>query len=671
MKKLIFILISVSLFSQDVGTIWTRKHNGPANISDYGQAIAIDENNNIYVAGSEGVPQNKGRVWIRKYDTNGNTLWTNIYDYNPQSTDYTTSSSSYGIFYRSGKIYVSGNTPSHTLILQYNTDGLPALTLTHDAISGVEEGRDIVCDADGNIYVITCGASGTTTAIYIIKFNSSGVWQWTITKSGTQTAEGHAIAIDANNNIYAAGGITGTNTNAWIGKFSPAGATITEYVAQSDLNNCIHDIFVDSNGNVYAVGYVTVTGQGKNIWIQKFNSSLVPQWQPKTYDISGGDDVANGVYVSGDYVYVIGSVSTATEGKNVWIAKLNANDGSEVWKRTYNSTDARDDIGNAIIVDSSGYVYITGCEDAIGEGYNIFVKKYYGNIVLTITTSSLDDATAGVYYSKSLSFECERPPYTWSIISGQLPPGLYLYQDGTISGTPTLAGNYTFTVQIQDNENRIATKSLSIKVNLAISTTSLPTGMEDESYYAELQSIGANPPYTWSIVNGYLPSGLNLSTNGIISGKPTLAGDYSFTVRIVDAIGFSAERNFIIKIGKLVDITTEEYIENPQPGEQPIQKKPGIGAKIQGGEKGVINPTKGEIARVVVRCPSSGRVNVKIYTINGELVDEFSQDVSENEREVLKWHCKNSRGETVSSGIYIAHITGPGINVKKKIAVLR
>ena len=60
-------------------------------------------------------------------------------------------------------------------------------------------------------------------------------------------------------------------------------------------------------------------------------------------------------------------------------------------------------------------------------------------------------------------------PYTWSIASGSLPPGLSLNaQQGVISGTPTTLGNYPFTVQVTDAANLSSSKPLSIYIEGAV-----------------------------------------------------------------------------------------------------------------------------------------------------------------------------------------------------------
>lgn len=64
-----------------------------------------------------------------------------------------------------------------------------------------------------------------------------------------------------------------------------------------------------------------------------------------------------------------------------------------------------------------------------------------------ITTTELDDGMVGVPYSESLAVDMDLPNATWSLSGGALPDGLTLNPDGTITGTPTTAGTFTFTVK--------------------------------------------------------------------------------------------------------------------------------------------------------------------------------------------------------------------------------
>jgi hypothetical protein len=88
---------------------------------------------------------------------------------------------------------------------------------------------------------------------------------------------------------------------------------------------------------------------------------------------------------------------------------------------------------------------------------------------LAISTSTLDGATPGTSYTQSLSATGGRPPYSWSVTSGALPSGLTLSSSGTISGTPTSAGTFAFTVQVSDSSTpspETASAALSITVSV-------------------------------------------------------------------------------------------------------------------------------------------------------------------------------------------------------------
>ena len=88
---------------------------------------------------------------------------------------------------------------------------------------------------------------------------------------------------------------------------------------------------------------------------------------------------------------------------------------------------------------------------------------------LSIVTSSLSNGTVGTAYNQSLSATGATLPYTWSLVAGQgtLPPGLSLATGGSISGTPTTAGTYNFTVKVTDAASATAQKALSIVVAAA------------------------------------------------------------------------------------------------------------------------------------------------------------------------------------------------------------
>jgi len=161
------------------------------------------------------------------------------------------------------------------------------------------------------------------------------------------------------------------------------------------------------------------------------------------------------------------------------------------------------------------------------------------NPELVITTTTLPSGVVSAAYSASLQSSGGVGTITWTVSSGSLPAGLAMSNSGVISGTPTTAGTASFTVQAKDSgtPQQSVKQALSIAVytGLTISTTSLPNGTVNSTYSATLKSVGGSGTITWSISQGSLPTGLNLSASGKISGTPTAAGTANFTVSATDS----------------------------------------------------------------------------------------------------------------------------------------
>jgi subtilisin family serine protease len=160
---------------------------------------------------------------------------------------------------------------------------------------------------------------------------------------------------------------------------------------------------------------------------------------------------------------------------------------------------------------------------------------------LAVSTTSLPDATVGVPYSQTVAGTGGKAPYSWSVATGSLPPGLTLdAATGDVTGTPTTPGSFPFTVQATDSASqaRTASQALSIVVApepLVITTTSLPGGAVGQSYSQTLAATGGQGSYTWSVSAGSLPPGLALNAlTGVVSGTPASAGTFSFSAQVGD-----------------------------------------------------------------------------------------------------------------------------------------
>lgn len=84
---------------------------------------------------------------------------------------------------------------------------------------------------------------------------------------------------------------------------------------------------------------------------------------------------------------------------------------------------------------------------------------------LAIGTTSLPLAAAGAPYSALLAASGGTAPYSWSLASGSLPPGLALSGAGALSGTPAASGTTSFTVEVTDAAGATATEALTLEVD--------------------------------------------------------------------------------------------------------------------------------------------------------------------------------------------------------------
>jgi hypothetical protein len=151
----------------------------------------------------------------------------------------------------------------------------------------------------------------------------------------------------------------------------------------------------------------------------------------------------------------------------------------------------------------------------------------------------------GGAYAQGFSFSGGAAPYTWSVASGSLPPGLALTSpyatsgdnDSQMSGTPTTAGTYPFTIRVSDYDGRQVTQQFSLTVDppLQITTTPLATGTVGVPYNHDVIAQGGAPPYTW-LSPGPFPPGLTFGAyDNVLSGTPTQAGTYTFTMQVIDS----------------------------------------------------------------------------------------------------------------------------------------
>lgn len=308
---------------------WVTRISG--TLSDIGQSIAVSGSGDVYVTGS--YISNP----ITIFNANGSTF---------------------------GTLDVTGTSTSDCFIVKYNTSGT-AQWAARITGSSNEIGYGVVVDGSGNVYttgsfgsnpisifnadgssfgtLARAGSSGTD--VFIVKYNTSGVVQWTGRIASTGSEIGFSIGTDGSGNVY----VTGQGGSG----------TVTAYNADTSA-------FTTTLTNV---------GAG-DCFIVKYNSSGTVQWATKVASSAGSDignvisiDSSSNVYVAGQYGsegYVTaynsdGSVSDYTlansGGTDAFVVKYNSS-GTVQWATRINGTGT--DIGLGIDVNSNGDIFVSG-----------------------------------------------------------------------------------------------------------------------------------------------------------------------------------------------------------------------------------------------------------------------------------------------------------------------
>ena len=165
---------------------------------------------------------------------------------------------------------------------------------------------------------------------------------------------------------------------------------------------------------------------------------------------------------------------------------------------------------------------------------------------ITLSMQTLPNGIAGVAYSQTtITASGGVGTYAFSVSSGKLPDGLSLNNPslGVVSGTPTKTGTFTFTITVTDSRGCTGTQAYTIVISCLITVNNPNTNMGtvNVAFSQTFTATNAVGTTTFTLNNGTLPTGLTLSTAGVLSGTPKQTGTFPITVHVIDHSGCSAD----------------------------------------------------------------------------------------------------------------------------------
>jgi uncharacterized delta-60 repeat protein len=284
--------------------------------------------------------------------------------------------------------------------------------------SGDTKTDGVTVDSSGNIYVTgyTSGGLDNNTNsgsndIFLVKYNSSGVKQWTKQLGTSNSDVGRGVTVDSSDNIYVTGSTSGglddnTNTagSSWdffLVKYNSSG--VKQWTEQygsvvGGYTDFGQGVTVDSSDNIYVTGTTNggidnnTSSGSDDIFLIKYNSSGEKQWTQQLGTSSrdrvalDADEIMDGVTVdSSDNIYVVGQTQGGLDNNtnsgdwDFFLVKYNSS-GTKQWTQQLGTSSK--DVGNGVAVDSSDNIYVTGTtggglDNNTSFGSNdIFLVKY-------------------------------------------------------------------------------------------------------------------------------------------------------------------------------------------------------------------------------------------------------------------------------------------------------
>lgn len=537
-------------------------------------------------------------VFVTKLDASGNLVWARNFGGSNSDAPYAIfiddAENVYitGIFYNSGNFdfgggttLLSSNGQADVFIMKINAAGNFEWAKSIGG-TGFDFGTDISVDQSGNVYVtgqfsntvdfdpgagVQNATANSSSNVYILKLDASGDFVWVNTYEGFFSfGGGQSIVIDANGDLYTAGGFSSTVD------FDPGNGTFN--LSSFGAN----DIFISK-----------LSASGNFVWAKNIGGA-----SSESVEALEIDD-ANNLYLAGkfsgtaDFDPGIGTSNLTSNGADdIFVAKLDAN-GDYVWGKNMGGTDDEEAI--SLSIDSDGSVFTTGSffgtadfDPGIGTNnlmsagfHDVFISKLDANgdfaWAKSIGGSSTDigmgisvDLFGSLYVTGDFTDTVDFDPGNGvNELATNGSPDVFVLKlsCSTTFGTEVVGAcdSYTFNGITYTSNNNTATDTLInaagcdsiVTLDLTITTLDVSTSQNEDTLLAN--ATGAS--YQW----------INCADNSFINGETnasfiaTESGDYAVIVTENNCVDTSACVNVTINTVGIQSLVEEAMFLYPNP----------------------------------------------------------------------------------------------------------
>lgn len=360
--------------------VWTQSWDSGDKKDDYGDAVAIDAEGNIYVVGTSASAEFQRDAIIRKLDPEGKELLKFSF-----AGQLALEDNGLGIAVgEDGSIYVVGaeqivdDGPFQGWARKYDKTGKELWAFVRaSALPDVGTGFINGIAVDGDIVYVAGRESDTEKNIfrsYLMRLDGSDTPVWSVETPDAAGTNFTGVAVTPDGDVVFAAGLRDANKDVT--------ALVAKYTADGD--EVWSKTFLEKKGYANAVavaedGTIAVAGLAVNVndldlWVARLDADGAEIWNDK-YDSEQGTDIGFGVAhgEAGD-IYVSGYVTLQGQSKNATVRRYTP-DGALYWVSTYNDEENLFDSAAAVAVHGERVV-VTGTDFVLGSGSNHWTRAY-------------------------------------------------------------------------------------------------------------------------------------------------------------------------------------------------------------------------------------------------------------------------------------------------------
>jgi len=350
---------------------WVHRYNGPSNSVDWADAVAVDGSGNVVMTGSSGFTAIEFFYSVDWYTAkyaaaDGTLLWEQRYN-GPANRDDISSALAVD---SSGNVVVTGSSQNDAPDYDYDyytakyaaADGA---LLWERRYNGPANQNDFAyataVDSSGNVVVTGSSLNGNDYDYYTAKYAAAdGTLLWEQRYDVVAGSDDRAKAVT----VDWSGNVVVTGSSATIKYLADGTAVWTNNVVATALA-------VDSIGNVVVTGDSGFFPNYDYYTAKYAAADGALLWEKRYNGPANHMDQAQAVAVDGSgNVVVTGTSLSITNGWDYYTAKYAAADGALLWEKRYNGPGDDNDQAVAVAVDGSGNVVVTGY--SVGSGLDIF-----------------------------------------------------------------------------------------------------------------------------------------------------------------------------------------------------------------------------------------------------------------------------------------------------------